>query len=339
MSTPQEAAQKVLGHYAGYAATWTIRLGLETGLLASIATHPEGIDAGRLAETRGFDPTYTAVWCRAAYAGGILDVAPSGAYVLAPHMAVLLLDKDAPGYLGGMSRVLVAMRETFAAYPELFASGRHATWADFAPEWIEAVGDAGQTFYTRMLGQVFGRLPAVKAALEGGGDVLDLACGLCRGPAKMARAYPRATFTGVDGDAKSLERAREVLVRAEIGDRFALKCAALEDLDVREAHDVAIINISLHEARDMKRVVENAHRALRPGGTFVVSEFPFPETVEGCRALPGQIMSAIQFFEGHIGCQLQPTSRFVTLLGEAGFDDVAAIDVTPTHVVIHGTKR
>jgi SAM-dependent methyltransferase len=338
MTTPQEAAQKVLGHYAGYAATWTIRLGLETGLLASIASHPQGVDAPRLAAMRGLDPTYTAVWCRAAYAGGILDVGADGAYVLAPHMTALLLDKEGPGYLGGMSRVLVAMRETFSAYPDVLASGRHATWADFPTEWIEAVGDAGQTFYTRMLAQVFGRLPRLQAALEGGGGVLDLACGLCRGPIKVARAYRRATFTGVDYDAKSLERAREVLVRAEVGERFDLKQSTLEDLDLHESHDVAVINISLHEARDMKRVVENAHRALRRGGTFVVSEFPFPETLEGCRALPGQIMSAIQFFEGHIGCQLQPTSRFVTLLREAGFDDVGTIDVTPTHVVIHGTK-
>ena len=43
-------------------------------------------------------------------------------------------------------------------------------------------------------------------------------------------------------------------------------------------------------------------------------------------------------FEAHIGCQLLPTSRFVGLLEDAGFRDVGSIDVTPTHVVIHGTR-
>jgi len=49
-------------------------------------------------------------------------------------------------------------------------------------------------------------------------------------------------------------------------------------------------------------------------------------------------MSGVQFFEAHIGCQLLPTSRFLELLGGAGFQDIGTIDVTPTHVVVHGTK-
>ena len=40
----------------------------------------------------------------------------------------------------------------------------------------------------------------------------------------------------------------------------------------------------------------------------------------------------------HIGCQLLPTSRFVDLLERAGFHEVGVIDVTPVHVVVHGTK-
>ena len=85
-------------------------------------------------------------------------------------------------------------------------------------------------------------------------------------------------------------------------------------------------------------MVANAHRALRQGGAFLVSEFPFPETIEACRALPAQIMCGIQFFEAHIGCQLLPTNRFVELLEQAGFRDIGTIDVSPVHVVIHGTK-
>lgn len=119
---------------------------------------------------------------------------------------------------------------------------------------------------------------------------------------------------------------------------FELLHSPLEDLALADSHDLAIINISLHEARDMERVVANARRSLREGGTFLVSEFPFPETVEACRDLPAQIMCGIQFFESHIGCQLQPTSRFVEFLSQAGFRDVRVIDVNPVHVVIHGTR-
>jgi hypothetical protein len=46
----------------------------------------------------------------------------------------------------------------------------------------------------------------------------------------------------------------------------------------------------------------------------------------------------VQVFESHIGCQLLPTARFVEHLEAAGFRDVGVIDVTPVHVVVHGTK-
>ncbi len=134
------------------------------------------------------------------------------------------------------------------------------------------------------------RLPAVTASLERGARYLDLACGLCRGPAKVASAFPRTTVTAVDGDLYTLG------------------------------------------------AVERAHAALDRGGTFLVSEFPFPEREEDCRSAAGRLMCGVQFFEAHIGCQLLPTARFVDLLERGGFRDVGVVEVTPVHVVVHGTK-
>ena len=337
---PELAQQsaKLLGHYAGYVATWTIELGLRAGLLQDLAEHPDGTTAETLAQRLGLDPLYTRVWCRSAYSTGLLDLADGQSYTLAPHLATLLLDTDAPGYLGGIARVFVAMRETFTDLREFINTGQREWWSDFDQEWINAVGDAGQSFYRRLLNGVIPQLPRVQERLQAGARVLDLACGVCNGPIKVARAYPNATFTAVDGDAYTLEVARQRLAEQGLADRFELIHSPLEELSLENASDIAIINISLHEARDIERVVANARRALREGGTFLVSEFPFPETIEACRALPAQIMCGIQFFESHIGCQLLPTSRFVELLRAAGFRDVAAIDVTPVHVVIHGTK-
>jgi ubiquinone/menaquinone biosynthesis C-methylase UbiE len=334
---PQQSA-KLLGHYAGYLATWTIELGLRAGLFAELAAHEDGAPADDLAERLGLDPLYTSVWCRSAYAAGLLELVDGRRYALAPHIATLLLDSDAPGYLGGIARTFVALRESFLDYRELLRTGRREWWSDFDPEWIAAVGDSGQAFYRRMLNLVIPRLPAVEARLQAGARVLDLACGTCNGPVKIARSYPRATVTGVDGDAYTLEQARANLERHGLMDRFELVHSPLEALALRDGYDVAVINISLHEARDIERVVANARRALRDGGTFLVSEFPFPETVEACRTLPAQIMCGIQFFEAHIGCQLLPTSRFVELLDKAGFREIGTIDVTPVHVVVHGIK-
>lgn len=289
-----------LSHYAGYFGTWSIELGLRSGLLEALATRSQATTADSLAERLGFDPLYTRVWCRAAYAAGVLDLHDANGYTLAPHMATLLLNTDAPGYLGGMARVAAAMRETFLDLRDFLKTGQREWWSDFSPEWIAAVGDTGQAFYGRLLNAVVPQLPVVQAELEAGARVLDLACGVCHGPIKVARAYPHTTFTAVDGDAYTLKLAAEHLTQSGLVERFELLRSPLEELALSDSHDLAIINISLHEARDIERVVANARRALRDGGVFLVNEFPFPETVDACRALPAQIMCGIQFFEGHL---------------------------------------
>jgi len=336
MAEISEQAAKVLAAMAGAATTWGLELGLRTGVLGEIARRG-GASAEEVAAALDLDPLYTKVLLRGAYSAEVLDL-DDDRYRLGEHMGTLLLDPDSPAYLSGAIKTMVALRETFLDLRGFAATGQREWWGDFDPEWIDAVGENGQTYYRRILNVVVPQLPAVQEKLEAGARYLDLACGLCRGPAKVAEAFPQTRITAVDCDAYSLDQAEREMKERGIGDRFTFLRSFLENLDLEGGHDLAIINISLHEARDIARAVERAYAALDPGGVFLVSEFPFPEREEDTRTIPGRLMSGVQFFEAHIGCQLLPTSRFLELLGGAGFQDIGTIDVTPTHVVVHGTK-
>ncbi len=338
MAEVAEQAAKVLTSVAGLSTAWTIELGLRLGLFASLAEHPAGAAADTVAAALGLDPSYTAVILRAAYAGEVLDL-EGDRYRLAEHMETLLLDSDAPGYVAGAVRTFVALRETFLDLRDLARSGEREWWQDFDPEWIDAVGENGQTYYRRLLDAVVPRLDSVGAALEAGARYLDLACGTCKGPAKVVAAYPATRVTAVDCDPYTIAVAERTTKELGVRDSFDFVCSFVETLDLPAAHDLAVINVSLHEARDIERAVERVHSALRPGGTFVVSEFPFPERTESCRGVPGRLMCGVQLFEAHIGCQLLPASRFVALLEGCGFAEVGTIELTPTQVVVHGTKR
>lgn len=337
MAEVSEQAAKILGPLSGTATVWSLDLGLRLGIFDQLAERPSGATAAEVASALDLDLQYTHVILRAAYAAEVLDL-DDGRYRLAEHMSTLLLDSDAPGYLGGAVRTFVALRETYLDLRTYARTGAREWWSDFDPEWIDAVAENGQTYYRRLLNLVVPRLPAVAAALQAGARYLDLACGVCRGPAKVVAAFPGTTVTAVDGDAYTLEVAEREMKELGLGDRFRFVHAMLEDLEIDGGHDLAVINISLHEARDIERAVERAYAALDPGGTFLVSEFPFPEHEEDCRTVPGRLMCGVQFFEAHIGCQLLPTARFVDLLQQAGFREVGVIDVTPVHVVVHGTK-
>ena len=110
VASPEEIEQqagKVLSQVAGYVGVRTMDIGLRLGLFEVIAKHGDGISSEALAKERGLDPLYTQVWCRAAYASEVLELAGEEKFVLAPHMDKLLLDKDFTGYIGGMPGVMV----------------------------------------------------------------------------------------------------------------------------------------------------------------------------------------------------------------------------------------
>ena len=337
MTESSEQAAKILVPLSGTAIVWSLDLGLRLGIFEQLVERPSGATAEEVANALDLDLQYTHVILRAAYAAEVLDL-DDGRYRLAEHMSTLLLDSDAPGYLGGAVRTFVALRETYLDLRSFARTGAREWWSDFDPEWIDAVAENGQTYYRRLLNLVVPRLPAVAGSLERGARYLDLACGVCRGPAKVVVAFPGTTVTAVDGDAYTLEVAEREMKEQGLGHRFRFVHSMIEDLDIDGGHDLAVVNISLHEVRDIERAVERAHAALDPGGTFLVSEFPFPEREEDCRTVPGRLMCGVQFFEAHIGCQLLPTARFVDLLQRAGFREVAVSNVTPVHVVVHGTK-
>jgi len=358
MTTTSELKQqtgKVLTHVAGYVSMRTIEIGLSSGLIGELASHANGLTVPGLAERCELDPFYVRVWCRSAYAAEVLELheatstegydpqsraftAPAEQrYTLAAHMAAVLLDETHPDYIGGIPTVMV-QREIFDAFAERLTSGERSWWDKCSPEFIDGVSGAGLPYYTRMIPGGLSRIPGLEQRLRSGAAVTELSSAAGRGLAMLAKHFPKCQLTGVHGDAYSLELASKRIADAGLGDRTTLVQSTLEDFDVID-QDVVFINISMHECRDIDKVTANVSRALRPGGVFVISDFPFPESTTDCRTVPARIMSGIQFFEALMDDQLMATSAFVNQLARHGFDDVASFDITSTHVVIHGTKR
>ncbi|MFC7405644.1 SAM-dependent methyltransferase [Georgenia alba] len=333
--TIADQAPKLLQHAAGYIAHRTIAIGLRTGLVRELAT--AGVASpDELAGTLGLDPFYVSVWTRSAFAAGVLERA-GGGYCLAPHVATLLLDPDSPAFVGGLFTV-VEQDEVFGRFERELATGKRLWWDETSPAWTAGVAQTGRPFYTRLVPGGLSHVPGLAARLESGGHVLDTACGSGYGLVRLAGAYPAATVSGVDGDAHSVESARRVLADAGLADRIAVAVSPLEELRVDVPVDVVVNNISMHECRDIDRVTELVREALVPGGWFVISDFPFPESDEGLRTVPGRVMSGIQFFEAQIDDQLLPRAAYDALLERHGFTDIGSVSLTPVHAVTWGRR-
>jgi SAM-dependent methyltransferase len=333
--TLAETAPKVLSLIAGYVGHRSVAMGLRGGLLQRLAEQP-GSSPDDLAAGLDLDPFYVAVWCRAAFGAGVLD-RTDGGYRLAPHMDTLLLDTTSPAYAGGVFGVCEAP-EMFGRFEANLATGERMWWDDTSPEWIQAVSGTGTPFYTRLVPGGLDRVPGLAERLAAGGRIIDTACGAGLGAIRLANAYPTATVVGVDGDRQSVDSARARVAEAGLDHRIELVHSALEDLSLDEPASLVINNISMHECRDIDRVTENVRAALEPGGWFVISDFPFPDTDEGLRSVPGRIMSGIQFFEAQIDDQLLPRSAYDDLLARHGFTDIGSVQLTPMHALTWGRR-
>lgn len=344
--TIQQQAPRLLAHIAGYVAHRTVAIGLRQGLIAALDAAPEAMSADELADQLHLDPLYVAVWCRGALAGGLCDsvggrgagldgAGLEGCYQLAPHAATLLLDTTHPGYLGGVFTVL-EQPEVFDRFETSLASGERLWWDECSPAWIAGVAGTGLPFYTRLAPGGLERIPGLGRRLETGCRIVDTACGSGSGLLHLTRVYPNCTFVGIDGDEHSIEQAERQLTEAGVIDRCELVHSPLEELSLDERVTCVINNISMHECRDIDRVTDNVRAILEPGGWFVISDFPYPDTIEGLRSVPGRVMSGIQYFEAQIDDQLLPRSAYDQLLTRHRFSDLGHFELGAVHAVTYG---
>jgi SAM-dependent methyltransferase len=333
----KQQAGMLLQQVAGYVGTRTTQLGLRAGLIEALADADQGLTPGELAVEADIDPFYAEVWCRAAIGAGLV-VRDGERLRLGEHLDVLLLEGEHPAHVGAMVRIL-EHPEIFDRFGERLATGERTWWDQCSPDFIGGVAATGLPFYVRLIPGGLSRVPGVEDLLQGPARVLDTACGAGAGLVRLGEMYPDVTLTGADGDRTSLDRAAKSVAEAGIEDRVELVHTPLEQLDHHEEFDLVINNISMHECRDIDEVTTRVRRALRPGGWFVISDFPFPDTDEGLARVPGRIMSAIQFFEAQIDDQLLPRHVYDDLLMRHGFTDLGSAELAPVHAVTWGRKE
>jgi SAM-dependent methyltransferase len=333
----KQQAGALLTQVAGLVGAQTIAMGLHHGLIEATAGHGR-VTSKDLARDTSLDPFYVDVWCRAAFAAGVFEHGvDADTYSLAPHMETLLLDKESPGYVGGVFTSL-SQPEVFERFSANLASGDHIWWDQVGRGFIQGVADTGGAFNSRFIPGGMFLIPGVEERLTSGGSVLELSCGTGYGLVRLARHLPDTRLVGLDGDPYSLGLAEARIAEAGLSDRIELIHSTMEDFDAHDEYDAVTINVSMHECRDIEAVTVSIHRALKPGGFFLNSDFPFPDESQGLRTVPGRIMTGIQYFEALIDDQLLPIAYYLELLNRHGFSDVGVVELTPVHAITHGTK-
>lgn len=165
--------------------------------------------------------------------------------------------------------------------------------------------------------------PTALAQLHPGEVVLDLGSGGGLDVLLSAkRVGPTGKAYGLDMTDEMLELARENQRNAGIENAEFLK-GEIENIPLPDdSVDVIISNCVINLSGDKHRVLEEAHRVLKPGGRFAVSDV----VVRG--PIPAEVRRSMELWVGCVAGALEE-DEFRRLLSEVGFE---AVDIEPTRI-------
>lgn len=162
----------------------------------------------------------------------------------------------------------------------------------------------------------------ILAAVEAGGPVLELGCGIGSRMTALARAFPEVTVTGVELDPDLAAWGRERADRLGVGDRVTYVVADVTTWTPDRAYPVVQWSQFFFPRETREAALGTARVALQPGGWVQMPVMwdgdPLPAGV------PSQEMAAERLVLDLWGIPLRSVPDMAAELEEAGFVDVSS---------------
>jgi hypothetical protein len=328
--------ERVLGDAAGLMASTLATLGDRLDLFKALADRPA--TSAELAAAADVNERYAREWLRGMHAAGYLELERgTGRYALPAEHAQVLAAEGGPAFLGGAFQLTFGYLRTIERLTEAFRSGGGVPQSAYPADTWEGMGRFSRSFYDNLLVQQW--LPMVAglpARLQKGVRWADVGCGSGIAVIRLAEAFPASTFVGYDNFEGQLALARLAAAEAGVEDRVRFELldgtAGLpESFDVISTFDV------VHDAGDPRALLAAIHRALAPGGTYLMLEMSSADDPDDNVGPLATLMYGISVVYcmttslAHGGAGLgtcgMPPARVHELCREAGFGSVRQLEL------------
>ncbi len=276
MKLDKEKAKAFLARFQqDLAGAMSIRLsaiGDRLGLFKSL--HEDGpATSAELAARTGIQERYAREWLQGLAAAGYLDVDPAQmSYALPAEHAKPLADEDSPLFQGGILELLAHAQTPFEQLVDAFRNGGGVSQAHFHPNLYHGMSrSSGVRYKNLLLQQWLPSMPDVQAMLERGVSVVDIGCGMGSALMRMAEAFPKSSFAGIDAFAPQVEGANARARQAGLQDRLSFSVGdGAEKLP--DSYDVIFTFDVIHDSPRPLEAMRNIRAHLNPGGVYVMQE-------------------------------------------------------------------
>lgn len=255
-----------------------VGLGVRLGLYRALADGGPAT-TGELAARAGLHERWIREWLHGQAAARVVDHA-DGRFSITPEVAVLLADEDHLFYLGGNFAALPSRVGLVPALEESFRTGRGLSYDDRGPDAAATTETLFRNWYRQILVPVaIPMLDGVDGKLAAGATVADVGCGAGVALVEMAQAYPASSFHGYEVSAHALDRARQNLAAAGVGN-VELHDVAGEPLPADGRFDLVTTFDCLHDMTAPAEVVARIRTAIHPAGTWFIADIDGAPTFE-----------------------------------------------------------
>lgn len=287
VTAPEAAVEAAAGRLVGIlndsSAAILASIGYQTGLFEALADLPAAT-SDQIADAAGLNERYVREWLGGMVTARFVDYNPTArTYLLRPEVAPSV---TGPG-VDNLARTLLyitLMGEVAGKIAGKFQTGGGLDYADY-PGFVQIqAADSGSVHDASLIDTIL-PLAGCVDALRRGIDVADIGCGAGHAVNLMASAFPASRFTGYDflGEAVSAGRAEAERIGLT-NVRFEQRDAAA--LDAADGFDLVTVFDAIHDQAHPATVLQNIHRALRPGGTFLMVDMKASSKLEENLDLP-----------------------------------------------------
>jgi SAM-dependent methyltransferase len=283
--TTEEFAERIVGAIDSASLAILLSIGHQTKLFDTLAQLPPATSA-QIADAAGLNERYVREWLGGMVAGRIVDYDPAAqTYSLPRHRAAVLTHAAGPDNLARVAQFIPLLAEVEQKVIGCFRTGGGLSYSEYPRFHTLMAEESGEVFDAALIDVILPMADDLPVRLQSGADVADFGCGSGHAINVMAQAYPASRFTGIDfseeGLAAGTNEARSLgLTNASFIARDVAQYDGVDEYDVIAAFD------AIHDQAKPARVLENIHRALRPGGVFLMVDIKASSRVEDNVGVP-----------------------------------------------------
>lgn len=327
--TAKTQMEKIRKFEKGFMAIHLINLGEKLGIFQYLNKNKGGLTVADLAAHLKLHEPYLKTWCQTAYHFDILDCDEERRFALQPFLDEILGDKShIRNYLANIALDVDLIGKGMNEAAEYFRNGQ-AMQGYVGPDASAMAYATTKNIYLAFLFMILPKHETLKNLLSDGISFLDIGCGDGALIIQLAQAFPKSRFVGINPDLNGIESARAAITQSGLEGRVSVQQIGGEEFTYADEFDLISLVVTLHEImpENRKKVMEKTFQALKPGGTLLILDFPYPSKLEDFRNPIYDYGILDQFYEICIGTAHLTVEEQNELITQVGFKNINRITI------------